>query len=96
MKMSNQLQMRVFLLIGCTLLLAACSGPRVMMPTPNVHIDDDTSIYDDIHPEFKSTEVPLFYLTDRAPERDENGNLKYGYQRSRSRSEQLLWTWVKI
>ena len=65
--MSDQLHLRVFLLIGTTLLLAACSGPRVMMPTPNVHIDDDTSIYDDIHPEFKSTEVPLFYFTTARP-----------------------------
>jgi esterase/lipase superfamily enzyme len=82
--MSVQFHLRVLLLIGTTLLLAACSGPRVMMPTPNFEVDNDTSIYDDINPEFKSTEVPLFYLTDRAPERDENGNLKYGYRRSSS------------
>ncbi|MCP3870195.1 MAG: alpha/beta hydrolase [Gammaproteobacteria bacterium] len=32
----------------------------------------------------KSTEVPLFFVTDRSPEQDEEGNLRYGYGRSPS------------
>jgi hypothetical protein len=28
--------------------------------------------------------VPLFYITDRAPEQDEKSNLHYGYERSAS------------
>lgn len=68
----------------CVLILTACSGQRVMMPTPNEHVDSDLSHFEDLHPELKTTEVPLFYVTDRVPERDENGNLEYGYGRSHS------------
>ena len=72
-------------LIFCiAVLLTACSGQRVMMPTPNVYNEADTEIYANLHPELKSTEVPLFFVTDRQPEQDENGNLKYGYGRSNS------------
>ena len=72
-------------LIFCiAVLLTACSGQRVMMPTPNVYNEADTEIYANLHPELKSTEVPLFFVTDRLPEQDENGNLKYGYGRSNS------------
>ena len=72
----------IFLLVP---LLTACSGPRVMMPTPNIYVDSGTTdTYSGLHQNLKSTEVPLFYITDRAPEQDENGNLKYGYMRSTS------------
>jgi esterase/lipase superfamily enzyme len=73
-----------WLILCLAVLLTACSGQRVMMPTPNVYKDADTEIYTDLHPDLKSTEVPLFYVTDRQPEQDENGNLKYGYNRSNS------------
>ena len=66
------------------LLLAACSGQRVLMPTPNIEVNPENDAYADLHPDLKSTEVPLFYVTDRKPERDENGNLEYGYGRSPS------------
>ena len=65
-------------------LLTACSGQRVMMPTPNLYVDSGTDNYAGLHENLKSTEVPLFYITDRLPEKDENGNLKYGYMRSTS------------
>jgi len=72
-------------LIFCTaVLLTACSGQRVMMPTPNVYVDSGTNVYAGLHQNLKSTEVPLFYITDRQPEKDENGNLKYGFERSAS------------
>ena len=71
----------IFLLVP---LLTACSGPRVMMPTPNLYVDSGTDTYAGLHENLKSTEVPLFYITDRLPEKDENGNLKYGYMRSTS------------
>ena len=71
----------VFLLF---LLLAACSSQRVLMPTPNIYVDSGTDTYGGLHENLKSTEVPLYYITDRVPEQDENGNLKYGYQRSAS------------
>jgi len=55
-----------------------------MMPTPNVYVDSGHEIYTGLPEELKSTEVPLFYITDRQPEKDENGDLKYGYERSPS------------
>lgn len=81
----NVQHLRVFLLALLTLALASCSGPRLLMPTPNVYVDDaDHEIYTGLPDELKSNEVPLFYITDRQPEKDENGNLKYGYLRSPS------------
>jgi esterase/lipase superfamily enzyme len=82
--MNTQVLWRVCFIISFTLLLAACSSQRVMMPTPNVHINSDNATYADLNPELKSTQVRLFYVTDRVPEKDENGNLEYGYQRSPS------------
>jgi len=82
--MLNHTHWRVYLAITFALMLTACSGPRVMMPTPNVHVDSGEDIYTGLPEELKSTEVPLFYITDRQPERDDSGNLKYGYERSPS------------
>ena len=82
--MNTQVLWRVCFIISVTLLLAACSSQRVLMPTPNVYVDSDNDIYTGLPEELKSTEVPLFYITDRVPEKDENGNLKYGYERSAS------------
>jgi esterase/lipase superfamily enzyme len=75
---------RLLPLIGFIGLLAACSGQRVMMPTPNEAVGKDTTHYESLNPELKSSKVPLFYVTDRKPEKDENGNLEYGYWRSNS------------
>jgi esterase/lipase superfamily enzyme len=55
-----------------------------MMPTPNIYLDGSSDHFDGLHRDLKSTEVPLFYVTDRAPERDEDGALHYGYDRSAS------------
>jgi esterase/lipase superfamily enzyme len=82
--MIMKLQRRNYLLIISLLLLAACSGQRVMMPTPNIEVNPEKDHYADLHPDLKSTEVPLFYITDRTPERNENGELEYGYGRSSS------------
>ena len=82
--MINHAHWRVYLAITSVLLLAACSSQRVMMPTPNIYVDSSSDIYTGLPEELKSTEVPLFYITDRRPEKDENGNLKYGYERSAS------------
>lgn len=66
------------------LLLWGCSGTRMMMPTPNVYLNDELDLYQDLTPELKSTEVRLFYMTDRMPEKDNEGLLRYGYGRSSS------------
>ena len=82
--MLNQVHLRIYLAVFFALSLTACGGPRVLMPTPNVYVDANHDIYTGLPEELKSTEVPLFYVTDRVPEKDENGDLKYGYERSPS------------
>ena len=64
--------------------LSGCAGPRLMMPTPNLYLDENHDWYGDLPPRLRSTEVRLFYITDRVPEDDEEGNLRYGYGRSPS------------
>ena len=71
-------------LVGLALLLTGCGGQRVLMPTPNVHLEAERDFFGALDPRLKSTEVPLFYVTDRAPERDQEDNLRYGYNRSGS------------
>jgi esterase/lipase superfamily enzyme len=71
-------------LLALVLILTGCAGARVMMPTPNVHLDPSRDFYGGLHQDLQSTEVPLFYVTDRAPEQDEEGKLRYGYERSAS------------
>ncbi|MGB5457102.1 MAG: alpha/beta hydrolase [Gammaproteobacteria bacterium] len=68
----------VILLTGCT------TGPRVMMPTPNVYVGTERDVYADLTQPLKTSEVPLFYITDRVPEQDDEGNLRYGTGRSGS------------
>ena len=71
-------------LLTLALLLTGCSTARLMMPTPNVHLDPERDAFADLAAPLQSTEVKLFYVTDRAPERDEQGNLHYGSGRSAS------------
>jgi len=70
--------------LGVSLLLTGCSGARQMMPTPNVYLNPERDVYADLSTPLKSTDVPLFYITDRTPEKDEEGNLRYGFGRSNS------------
>ena len=70
--------------LGVALMMTGCSTARLMMPTPNVHLDTGRDYYANLAPELQDTEVPLFYITDRAPEQDEEGRLRYGYRRSAS------------
>jgi esterase/lipase superfamily enzyme len=71
-------------LLALALILTGCSGARVMMPTPNVHLDPKRDFYGELRWELKSTEVSLLYVTDRAPEQDQDGKLRYGFNRSHS------------
>ncbi len=72
------------LVLTLLLLLPACTGQRLLMPTPNTHLDQGHDLYADLAPPLKTTEVRRFYITDRTPEQDEDGNLRYGYGRSES------------
>ena len=64
--------------------VSGCAGPRLMMPTPNLYLDESHDWYGDLPPRLRSTKVRLFYITDRVPEDAEEGNLRYGYGRSPS------------
>jgi len=73
------------IIIGMVALLWGCgTGPRKMMPTPNVYLNEAQDPYHALNPDLKSTEVRLFYVTDRGPEKDKESNLPYGYNRSAS------------
>jgi esterase/lipase superfamily enzyme len=64
------------------MLLLGCSSARLMMPTPNVHLIEAYDPYQNLNPELKSSEVNIFYITDRMPEKNDKGLLHYGYNRS--------------
>ncbi len=77
-------RLRSYLFFGLLLCLAGCAGTRLMMPTPNLYLDEGHDRYGDLPPPLKSKEVSLFYITDRVPEEDKEGNLRYSYGRSSS------------
>ncbi len=54
------------------------------MPTPNLYTDETVTLFEALPAEYTSPLVELIYVTDRAPETDEAGNLRYGYNRSNS------------
>ena len=66
------------------LLIAGCAESRLLMPTPNLYTDEKATLFDALPEEYASTLVELIYVTDRGPETDEDGNLRYGYGRSNS------------
>jgi esterase/lipase superfamily enzyme len=55
-----------------------------LMPTPNLYTDEKATLFEALPEEYASTLVELIYVTDRGPETDEAGNLRYGYSRSTS------------
>lgn len=65
--------------------IAGCAqGPRTLMPTPAVYSDQDAVLFGDLPGEYSSSNVELIYVTDRAPETNEAGELYYGSRRSHS------------
>jgi esterase/lipase superfamily enzyme len=67
------------------LFISACSSQQALMPTPNVYKGVDAkTLFSDVPDSLKGHEIDLFYVTDRKPEKDENGQLIYGFQRSDS------------
>ena len=71
------------LILLALLLLAGCAG-RPLMPTPNLYSETDREPFEQVAPALRTSHVDLLYVTDRAPERSEQGDLVYGYGRSRS------------
>ena len=72
------------LIVICILLISGCAESRKLMPTPNLYTDEKVTLFEVLPPEYASTLVELIYVTDRGPETDEDGNLRYGYNRSNS------------
>jgi len=70
--------------LACVLLIAGCAESRKLMPTPNLYTDETATLFKALPEEYTSPLVELIYVTDRAPETDEAGNLRYGYNRSNS------------
>jgi esterase/lipase superfamily enzyme len=71
-------------ILACVLLIAGCAESRKLMPTPNLYTDETVTLFEALPEEYTSPLVELIYATDRAPEIDEAGNLRYGYGRSNS------------
>ncbi len=71
-------------ILACVLLIAGCAESRKLMPTPNLYTDETVTLFEALPAEYTSPLVELIYVTDRAPETDEAGNLRYGYNRSNS------------
>ena len=70
--------------LACVLLIAGCAESRKLMPTPNLYTDETATLFEALPEEYTSPLVELIYVTDRVPETDEAGNLRYGYNRSNS------------
>ena len=71
-------------ILASVLLLVGCTESRQLMPTPNVYANQTETLFEALPEEYASPLVELIYVTDRAPETDEAGNLYYGYNRSNS------------
>ena len=72
------------LLAAALIMITACAETRTLMPTPNLYVEEKSKLFGELPKEFTSTHVEMIYVTDRAPEKDKNGNLHYGYKRSNS------------
>ena len=66
------------------LVLAGCATSRSLMPTPTIYVDQKEGFFEDVPPALRNPEVDIVFVTDRKPERDEAGSLRYGYGRSDS------------
>jgi esterase/lipase superfamily enzyme len=75
---------RVLLLLAICLGSTACTTTRYLMPTPHLYSEGHEQLFDELNPKLKHSTMPVFYVTDRAPETDEQGRLGYGYGRSPS------------
>lgn len=65
------------------LLLAACA-PRQLMPTPNLYVDAAEDPFADVPDSLRTNRVDVLYATDREALKTEDGELKYGSERSKS------------
>jgi esterase/lipase superfamily enzyme len=66
------------------IMLGGCAGPRLLMPTPNLYAAGHEQLFENIADELKDPSVQLLYMTDRVPEKNEEGEFAYGFGRSSS------------
>lgn len=71
-------------LLGGLWLASGCASTRTLMPTPNLYATGAAELYPDLPEELRAPSAELVYVTDRAPEPQQDGRLGYGYGRSRS------------
>jgi esterase/lipase superfamily enzyme len=72
----------IAIVAAAALFVASCSRTEPL-PT-SVYEGHDGIDYEQLPPALQSTLVDLMYVTDRTPESDEEGNLRYGFGRSQS------------
>jgi esterase/lipase superfamily enzyme len=72
-----------FALLGLVLLGGCGSRPK-LAPTPYLFVRSPENPFADVPPELQSNEVQLYYFTDREPTEGPDGELRYGFRRSRS------------
>jgi esterase/lipase superfamily enzyme len=75
----------ILLILAGTIVLGGCATKlRELMPTPKIYpLPAAQTIFDEVPPERRKSNVDLLYITDRAPEEDPEAELPYGQQRSR-------------
>ena len=66
----------------CVVLLVGCAP--TIMPAPNLYVMARQPLFQELAPELASTRIEVLYVTDRSPEDDGSGGLRYGYERSAS------------
>lgn len=72
------------LLVLMILMLIGCAAKRPLMPTPHLYTAGHQELFTNLAPTLQTNRVDLFFVTDRRPEHDDNGNLVYGFGRSDS------------
>ncbi len=78
---SNRLA-RSVAVVAAALTIGACSSTQ---PLPaSIYVDEIARGYERLSPQLQSTEVDLLYVTDRTPEHDDEGNVRYRIGRSQS------------
>lgn len=75
---------RLFAAVLVVAAVAGCSTTRPLMPTPHLYSEGHEQLFGELSDALKTTDIPVFFVTDRAPETDENGALEYGFKRSAS------------
>ena len=83
--MRTQTTTIALLLLAATVLGGCASRVRELMPTPHLfHLATARSMYLQVPPARRVTDVDLLYITDRAPDPTPAANLPYGEARARS------------